>query len=455
MAVITNTFTAEADQTDFEPSFPFLRAGDLIVTVNDLSADFTIPSTGLVRLDAATESGDEVVIRRSTDIEEEIVDWQDASAWLSDDMNRSQLQLLFGLQEVEQRIDSLIESINDEDLVLTPPENNSRFLYSEGDAWVEKTVAQVQTILGIDEPGTSPVPDPQLPANPEVALWLISQDDGGGTPEYNLISTGTAKSVLGISTLQSQVDALNDVPSPINGRVIYGSGGVWSTLVATNSNTGLAQTLGLGNLVNLNTGTAVGRIPLLVSGGSGGVALPAVSGTNLLDVASPGFASFRATYSQKLTSASVNAGGYWEVFDTANPAVLMTENPTSQTFATIDSATGYIKLTGGVYTITAETGLVAGSGGGTIDCQAFCTIWNHSDTLLLGAGPMAHCSNQDVVGMPMGCTAMITVPTGTTKLIKVSPKLYARNGACSIETIYADSTSTTACRVHITKHKSL
>jgi hypothetical protein len=129
-----------------------------------------------------------------------------------------------------------------------------------------RTVAQLQTLLGITSPIT--IPSPVLGNR-----FLVTN---AATNTYELQTLAQVRTLIGVPTFN--LPALN---GGVNRFLISDPTG---TTVGWYVATYARSLLGLGTASLANTGTAVGNIPTLVSGSSG-AALPAVSGEYLTNVA--------------------------------------------------------------------------------------------------------------------------------------------------------------------------
>jgi hypothetical protein len=302
-------YTADGTTSTFSFSIPYLNAEDIVATINGVPSTFTV-SGNAVSLDDTVSNGDEVVIARSTNIEEALVTFSNPSVLLDSDLNTAVTQLLYSCQEVNTRIDNL--TLSGGAASNTPaPTAVSNFIVSQsngagGYAWTQKTTAQVAAILGV---GNITLPSPLSGSR-----FLVTD---ASTATYELNTIAEVKTLLGITALVPTVNGQSNYFMTINGA---------GTDYELSSAASARSKLGLGNAALVNTGTGVGSVPLLIQGTSG-AALPAVYGDLLLGV-------------QKVIDYSV-----WTLKPAA--AIILTNEVNSSTPNTSEAAggTGWVPCT--------------------------------------------------------------------------------------------------------------
>lgn len=262
--------SAGEDQTDFDFPFDYLSRTDLRVYINGtLTTDWSLADANTVRLDAAPAEGDQVIIKRVTNVDEPVVDFNDDAPLLASDLDRQALQLLYAVQELQVRIDDLSEGSGGDGSLPDPLGANYLLVSTTsgpGYVWQQRTVAEVQSLLGVATPVY--VPTPSLGNK-----FLITNDV---TNTYELASPTTVKGILGLNGY-----SLPNAAGNANKLVLVNSAGDGYDLAdATQART----LLSIGSAGTKNVGTSVGNVVGVVSSGSG-AALPALWGGNLTGIA--------------------------------------------------------------------------------------------------------------------------------------------------------------------------
>jgi hypothetical protein len=263
------TYTGDGVEDTFIVPFPYIVSTDLLVYVDGVAATFEVTSDTEITLDDVPGNGTEITIRRETDIDDAVVTFTDPGALLADNLNDAINQVRYAVQEAHTRIDTAVLSGDGSGADVPTPSAADRMLVSVVDgasfAWASKTVAQVQTLLGIG----SIVPTPVAGSK-----FIVTD---ASTATYELKTVSEVIELLGISS-----DELPDPTGLPNQIVVSNSGGTGFTLYTAASLRGL---LGLGTAATKNVGTSVGNVVEVISGGSYGAALPALYGGNLTGIA--------------------------------------------------------------------------------------------------------------------------------------------------------------------------
>lgn len=282
-------YTGDGSTDTYDITFPFLRESDIRVYVDDteyliLATDgqaepyFDFITDTQIQLTPVPGNGDAVLIKRATEIDEPIVEFASDSALYADDIGNATNQSLYAIEELKYTVDNLgVTGGGGGGGGGTPntpdPTGVNQFLASTTSGpdfvWSLKSVAQMQSLLGI----TSPV---SIPSPLSGSRFIITD---AATNVYELTTLADTKTILGINT---EINALSAVNGRTNNFVVTngsGSGFQYSTVATVKS------LLGLGSAAFVNLGTAAGSVPQLVTPASGSVgALPTISGENLTNV---------------------------------------------------------------------------------------------------------------------------------------------------------------------------
>lgn len=339
--IIKATYTGDGAETSFEVPFPYITAGDLEVTVEGDAVDFDASTYGTVLIDPAPGNGDEIIIRRVTDIDEGAVTFTDNAPWLASDVNTADRQLLYSIQELNETISSL--ELGDGNL--PDPVGLNRMLVSQssgpGYVWSQFTVAQVQSLLGI----SAIVPSPTAGRK-----FLVTDES---TAAYELIDGDTLLSDLGLDEIIGLPDISGNSP---NYFVVTTS----PTTYALKSPSASRSALGLGTAATKNTGTTVGTIPVLVDV-SGSPGLPAVDGSQLTGVQR----EFDRVVFEGVSLNWPGSSGAWSELLAQNDATLAAKLGGEDTaWYSIQTSSGnprYIRLTTGTYKMRVELRLELGA----------------------------------------------------------------------------------------------
>ncbi len=102
-------------QDTFTYSFDTIDTQYIKVYVNGVESDFSLIPPNSVKLDVTPAVGARVLIDRDTPIEETLVTFQDGSLTNENDFNTSDMQMLYAVQEMADRVYSTIELSDTDD----------------------------------------------------------------------------------------------------------------------------------------------------------------------------------------------------------------------------------------------------------------------------------------------------------------------------------------------------
>lgn len=282
-------YVGDGTTDTYDITFPFLRESDIQVFVDDteyliLATDgqptpyFDFITDTQIQLTPTPANATAVLVKRATEIDEPIVEFAADSALYADDVGNATNQSLYAIEELKYTVDNLGVASGGGgggggDPNTPDPTGVNQFIASTASGpdfvWSLKSVAQMQSLLGI----ASPV---SIPSPLSGSRFIVTN---ASTNTYELKTLVDTKSILGINT---EINALSAVSGRINNFVVTngsGSGFQYSTVANVKS------LLGLASAAFVNLGTAAGAVPQLVTPASGSVgALPTISGENLTNV---------------------------------------------------------------------------------------------------------------------------------------------------------------------------
>jgi hypothetical protein len=102
--VITSvSYTADGATQTYTFPFPYLSRSHVAVYLDNIkqSSGYTFTSSNIIHFDTIPTLSTAIMIQRETPYNEPEVVWTDGSVLLSDDMNQSDLQLLYIMQEIK------------------------------------------------------------------------------------------------------------------------------------------------------------------------------------------------------------------------------------------------------------------------------------------------------------------------------------------------------------------
>ena len=334
MAITYTQYAGDGTTTRFAVPFGFARPTDLIVYVGGISVPFDIDNEFVV-LDSAPASLAVVLIQRVTNISAPLVVFSNTGALYAEQVNSQFDQVRYRIEELNSIITgSGITAPGGTSGNVPNPTGTSQFIASTpsggGFVWSLQSIAQMQTLLGINTGGTT---DSRLPA-PNTANTFLTVNVSGNA--YQLSSVATVKTLLGVPTVN-----LPDIAGRAN-HILVTNGS--ATAYDLSDAASVRSLLGLGSAAQLNAGTSVGNLVQLVSGGAG-AALPAVSGVNLTGVAREP----ETFIAEKLTNTAVSTSSFGQ-FAVMSSGLSAVGTPPS--WATV-AATG-ITLQPGKYRVSAR-----------------------------------------------------------------------------------------------------
>lgn len=303
------SYTGDGVTGTFTIPFDFLRPSDLTLYVAGVSAPFTVSGTTMTPT-TVPANGASVVISRVTAVDERVTEFFDDGAITAENLNDQFDQVLFAVQDAQFRIDGIVAPSGGGGgggATVPTPSAADRMLLTQADGmggfeYSFRTIAQMQTVLGITSPIT--IPSPVLGNR-----FLVTN---ASTNTYELQTLAQVRTLIGVPTF--------NLP-PLNGGVNrFLISDPTGTTVGWYVATYARSLLGLGTASLANTGTAVGNLPALVSGSSG-AALPAISGEYLTNVARAlDFALWAKNTSVAVASASGFVNLTSSAFESVAPA---------------------------------------------------------------------------------------------------------------------------------------
>lgn len=215
MTYATDLFTGDGSTVEFTVTFDYIQRDHVkvyrVVTATEAETELTVITSGdpsddeyvwesntKIKVGTAPTTEQELKIVRETPKDEQLVDWKDGSYIVAADLNTADLQLLYDIQELDDRVSELdtesIKFLGTVDLTTDDPPANP----SNGDLFVntgDGTVKEGWTgIVGDDVSGA------------EQVLWI------GTDEEWSIVDTPASQSgVLGVTgTAPITVDNTDD-----------------------------------------------------------------------------------------------------------------------------------------------------------------------------------------------------------------------------------------------------
>jgi flagellar capping protein FliD len=105
-------YVASGVTATFGVTIPYLAKADITVTVNGTPVTFTWLNNSTVLLNSTPAGGAAVRITRTTPIAVALVTEQDGSVLSAEDLNEQDLQNLYLIQELKEKVDSLQAQLN-------------------------------------------------------------------------------------------------------------------------------------------------------------------------------------------------------------------------------------------------------------------------------------------------------------------------------------------------------
>jgi len=383
MTYATDTFTGDGSTVEFTLTFDYIQRDHVkvyrVVTATEAETELTVITSGdpgadeyiwetddKIKVGTAPTTDQQLSIRRETPENEQIVDWADGSYIIAQDLNTADRQFLYGIQELDDRVDKLdTESIKFKgtvDLTTDDPPANP----ANGDLFVNSGSGTVK------EGWTGIVGDDVVGA--EQVLWSSTDE------EWSIIDTPASQSgVLGVTgTAPITVDNTDD-QNPVVGidAATTSAAGSMSSADKTKLD-GVAT--GAEVNVNADWDATSGDAEILNK-----PTIPAAqvqSDWNQTDTAAVDFIENKPT----IPAAQIQSD--WDQTDTAaldfiqnKPDVLDDAPSDGNTYGREDGAWVEVTATGGVTSIVAGDNITIDPTGGTGDVTINSTGGGDDDTV--------------------------------------------------------------------------
>lgn len=105
------TYAGDGSKVDFAVPYAYLKRAHVQVLVDDVlkvdGTDYNWTSDVQVQFTAAPASGTEIVVARETPESDQIVQWDNGSYIIAEDLNESDLQWLYNIQELYDKVEKL------------------------------------------------------------------------------------------------------------------------------------------------------------------------------------------------------------------------------------------------------------------------------------------------------------------------------------------------------------
>ena len=200
MSYARNTYTGNGSNTIFDISFPWNTDSPGSVVV-EVAGETLAPNTYFflnaftqVKLNTAPANGAEVVVYRATYIEQSAVVYSPGSAIIADDLNTSNTQLLWGLQDATDAYESIADAAGPRVDQLESELNDEIQARESGDATLQGNIdaeAQARTDGLAQEASNSQYADQQLQTNIDAEASTRAQGDSSLQTQIDGIQSGT------------------------------------------------------------------------------------------------------------------------------------------------------------------------------------------------------------------------------------------------------------------------
>ena len=425
MTYATDTFTGDGSTVEFTLTFDYIQRDHVkvyrVVTATEAETELTVITSGdpgddeyiwetddKIKVGSAPTTDQQLVIKRETPENEQIVDWADGSYIIAQDLNTADRQFLYGIQELDDRVSELdTESIKFKgtvDLTTDDPPASP----VNGDLFVNSGSGTVK------EGWTGIVGDDVVGA--EQVLWSSTNE------EWSIIDTPASQSgVLGVTgTAPITVDNADD-QNPVVGidAATTSAAGSMSSADKTKLD-GVAT--GAEVNVNADWDATSGDAEILNK-----PTIPAAqvqSDWNQTDTAAVDFIENKPT----IPAAQIQSD--WDQTDTAaldfiqnKPDVLDDAPSDGNTYGRQDGAWAEVTATGGVTSIVAGTNITIDPTGGTGDVTINSTGGGGGGDDTVGASAWGHVDSDGTLLAGLNCTT--TRESAGTYLIEFSTNMPA------------------------------
>jgi hypothetical protein len=154
-------YAASGSTDKFSVTIDYLEKDDITVTVNGASVlGFAWVTNDLIQLPSTPTAGAEVIIHRTTDIDEPKIDYTDGSTLTEVDLDTSHRQEIFAIQELHEGLAELQDLINAVEVgsgnlpTVTIADNNSIMMVVAG-VWTLFPTTTVTVVTNVQVDGTS------------------------------------------------------------------------------------------------------------------------------------------------------------------------------------------------------------------------------------------------------------------------------------------------------------
>ncbi len=281
--------TGDGSTTDFTIPYTYLEADDVTAFVGGVSTSFTFTSNNVITFSTAPASGASVRILRNTDVDNLNVTYSDGGALTASDLNTSNTQLLFGIQEA---IDIAKEA-------MAIDQSDGKFNAQHASA--NRVIKNVGTPTDANDATTKSYVDTSANnAASSAAAALVSQNASAASATASA-NSATASAGSASTSANEATDSANSATAS---AASASTASTQATLANTNGAAQVALATTQANNAASSASTAATQATLATTNGAAQVALATTQANNAASSATTATTQATASASSAATSAT-------------------------------------------------------------------------------------------------------------------------------------------------------